>query len=209
MTRMTPAQRGARLTTALVVSRPRLWRFLRAPFRCYFTLLAPRWERIIDPGDLAALSAALAHVPPPRRALDLGTGTGAAAFLVAERFPEAEVIGFDLSPAMVAAAQEKTPPHVADRVSFVTADAAKLPVAARSCELVTLANMIPFFDELARVLVPAGTLLISFAEGADTPIWVPPERLRAELGRRGFAHFAEFTAGAATCLAARLGAAQA
>jgi SAM-dependent methyltransferase len=200
---MTFAQRGARLTTMLALTRPSLWRFLRVPFRCYFSLLAPRWDRIIAPSDLDALKVALAHVPRPQRVLDVGTGTGAAAFLVAERFPDAEVTGVDLSPAMVAAARAKTPSYLAGRVSFVVADAARLPLAAGSCELVTLANMIPFSDELARVLAPHGALLISFAEGSDTPIWVAPERLRAELARRGFAHFAEFTAGAATCLLAR------
>ncbi|MGH2936324.1 MAG: class I SAM-dependent methyltransferase [Gaiellaceae bacterium] len=200
---MTLPQRGARLTTTLVVSQPSVWRFLRRPFRGYFTLLAPRWDRITTAGDLAALNAALADVSPPRRALDVGTGTGAAAFLVAERFPETEVIGVDLSPAMVAAAEAKTPPQLVDRVRFLTADAAQLPLPAASCDLVTVANMIPFFDELARVLAPAGTLLVAYAEGAETPIYVPPKRLRAELGQRGLTHFADFTAGAATCLLVR------
>jgi ubiquinone/menaquinone biosynthesis C-methylase UbiE len=144
-------------------------------------------------------------VPEPRRALDVGTGTGAAAFLVAERFPEADVTGVDVSPEMVAAAQRKTPPSLAGRVHFLEADAAALPVATGSCDLVVLANMIPFCDELARVVAPGGTLLVSFAEGAQTPIWVPPQRLRAELGRRGFAHFDEVAAGPATCLLARAG----
>lgn len=206
---MTFPQRLARLTTALVVSSPRRWRFLRAPFRRYFTLLAPRWDGITAPGQLDALQAALADLAPPRQALDLGTGTGAAAFLVAARFPDAAITGIDLSPAMVAAARTKTPPQLAHRVSFRAADAARLPLPASSCDLVTLVNMIPFFDELARVLTPDGTLLVSFAEGADTPIWVSPARLRFELGRRGFTHFEEFAVGAATCLLARSAATQA
>ena len=57
--------------------------------------------------------------------------------------------------------------------------------------------MIPFFDELARVVAPGGAVVFSFSGGAETPIYVPPERLRTELGRRGFADFAEFSAGAA------------
>jgi ubiquinone/menaquinone biosynthesis C-methylase UbiE len=203
--KLTLAQRGARLTTTLVVARPRLWRVLRAPFRRYFTRLAPRWERIVEAGGLDALAAALAEVAPPRRVLDVGTGTGAAAFLVAERFPAADVLGVDLSPAMIAVARAKTPPALAGRVRFVTADAAELPLPTGSCDLVTLANAVPFFDELARVLAPQGTVLISFSEGAETPIWVPTDRLRAELRRRGFATFAEFTAGAPTCLLARTG----
>jgi len=200
---MTFKQRLARLTTILAVRAPLLWRFLRRPFRRYFTSLAPRWDAIVRPGHLAALAAALDSVPPPRRALDVGTGTGAAALLVAERFPDAEVTGVDLSPAMVAAARAKTPPELDGRLRFVEGDASALPVATGSCDLVTLVNMIPFFEELARVLAPAGTLAVSYSGGPRTPIWVPADRLRRELGRRGFDRFEENTHGAATCLLAR------
>jgi SAM-dependent methyltransferase len=202
---MTLPQRAVRLITSLIVARPRLWRVFRAALRLYFTVLAPRWDRIVAAGDLEALAAALAGVPPPRRALDVGTGTGAAALLVAARFPGAEVTGVDVSPAMIEAARAKTPPTPAARVRFATADASRLPFASGSFELVTLANAIPFFDELARVLAPGGTLLVSFSEGAETPIWVPPERLRRELAGRGFTHVRELAAGAAMCLVARRG----
>ena len=142
-------------------------------------------------------------MPPPRRALDLGTGTGAAAFAIAERFPAAEVIGVDLAPAMVEAAAAKTPAELAGRITFLEADASALPLPDGSCELVSLANMIPFFAELERVLAPGGAALFSFAHGPATPIFVPPKRLRMELSARGFSQFADFTAGAATCLVAR------
>ena len=61
-----------------------------------------------------------------------------------------------------------------------------------SFDLVTLANMIPFFDELAACVAPGGSVLFAFSVGAETPIYVPPERLRAELAERGFTDFAEF-----------------
>lgn len=195
---MTPAQRGARLVTALAVASPRLWRFLRRPFRRYFDVLAPRWDRIADPRDLGAIAAALEDVRPPRRALDVGTGTGNAALLVAARFPGAEITGVDLSPAMIAAARAKS-----SRVRFEVADAVALPFESGSCDLVTLSNAVPFFDELARVLAADGTLLVGFTEGPATPIWVPPDRLRAELAERGFTHFREYRAGDASCLLAR------
>jgi predicted methyltransferase len=63
--------------------------------------------------------------------------------------------------------------------------------------------MIPFFDELVRVLEPGGQVLFAFSLGAGTPIYVPAERLRAELERRGFMDFAEFAAGEGTALLAR------
>ena len=96
-------RRFARLATRAVVARPWLWRLFRGPLRAQFDWLAPVWHGRIGPEALAALAAALDRVEePPRRALDLGTGTGKAARLLAERFPEAKVVGVDLSPEMIA-----------------------------------------------------------------------------------------------------------
>jgi hypothetical protein len=36
--------------------------------------------------------------------------------------------------------------------------------------------------------------LLAFSGGADTPIYVAPERIREQLGRRGFDRFAEVRA---------------
>ena len=66
-----------------------------------------------------------------------------------------------------------------------------------------LGAMIPFFDELARVTAPGGHLVLSFSAGPETPIWVPPERLRRELDAHGFTDFADFEADGATALLAR------
>lgn len=198
-------RRFARLVTTTVVRRPRLWRLFRGPLRRQFDALAAVWERRIGPAHLDALQEALAHLPQPERALDLGTGTGAAAVAVARRFPGAEVIGVDLSPAMIDVASASLPPELEGRVRFVEADASALPLPTGSCQLVTLLNMIPFFDELERVLAPSGTLLVSYSRGPATPIWVSSDVLRQELGRRGFSHFADFASGPATCLAARRG----
>ena len=43
----------------------------------------------------------------------------------------------------------------------------------------------------------------SFSAGPETPIWVPPERLKRELVARGFTDFAEFSAGPGTALVGR------
>ena len=92
----------ARLTTRAVVARPELWRFFRGPLRAQFDALAPEWDEILGEEALAPLAAALDRLETaPRRVLDLGTGTGKAARLVAERFPQAEVVGVDLAPAMI------------------------------------------------------------------------------------------------------------
>jgi ubiquinone/menaquinone biosynthesis C-methylase UbiE len=200
---MIDGQRFARLVTDAVVRRPSLWRVFRGPLRNMFDGLAPTWETRIGPHHLWALDLALEGMPAPRRALDLGTGTGVVALALGERYPDAEVVGVDLSPGMIEAARGKLPPELAGRVRFEVGDASALAFPDGDFELVVLSNMIPFSDELARIVVPGGTLVLSFSRGAETPIYVAPERLRRELGGRGFAEFAEFSAEPATAFRAR------
>jgi ubiquinone/menaquinone biosynthesis C-methylase UbiE len=200
----TIGRRFARLTTNVVVSRPRLWRYFRPLTRKQFDLLAPTWHAMRSGDALAAYEAALTALPsPPRRALDLGTGTGLGAFAIARRFPSTEIVGADLSERMIAEARRQTPQEFRERISFEVADASKLPYRDADFDLVALVNMIPFFEELARVLQPGGHVLVSFSSGATTPIYVPFDRLRKELSRRGFVEFAEFEAAGATALLAR------
>src|ERR671936_2987539 len=142
-------RRFARLTTNAVVRRPGLWRLFRGPLRLQFDRLASRWETMRMPDSLASFERALEDIDtPPRRALDLGTGTGAGAFAIARRFPEADVVGVDLSPGMLAEARRLTPPELAGRVRFEQADASKLPHDDGSFDLIGLANMLPIFHEL-------------------------------------------------------------
>jgi ubiquinone/menaquinone biosynthesis C-methylase UbiE len=174
--------------------------------RKQFDAIAPNWDTMRDPTHLASYETALESVAPaPANALDLGTGTGEGAFAIARRFPQAEVVGADLADRMLVEGRRKTPSDLHERVRFERADASALPYENESFDLVAHANMIPFFDELARVLRPGGHALFAFSLGADTPIYVPPERLRAELGRRGFTDFADFTAAQGTALLARKG----
>lgn len=171
--------------------------------RAMFERIAPSWDRDRDPEAFAPLEAALERVEPPNRALDLGTGTGTAALKVAEKFQQAEVTGADLSPAMLAEARTKTPAKLQGRVRFEEADAQALPFADAWFDLVTLANMLPFFDELARVTAPGGHVVFAWSVGAETPIYVAPEVLRDELGKRGFSDFTEIAAGKGTAFVAR------
>ena len=198
-------RRLARLATNLAVRSPRLWPVVRPLIRYQFDWLAPYWDQLREPGYLDAFERGLAELEEPQSVLDLGTGTGLGAFTLAARFPHARVTGVDLAADMVAEARRKTPADVADRVRFQVADAAQLPFPDGSFDLATLNNMIPFFDELARVLAPGGTVLIAFSFGAGTPIYVPLERIREELRARGFSQFAEITAGSGTGLLARKG----
>jgi ubiquinone/menaquinone biosynthesis C-methylase UbiE len=197
------AQRFARLVTDAVVRRPALWRLFRGRMRSMFDGLAPTWETRIGPHHLWALELALEDVSPPRRILDLGTGTGVVATALGKRYPQSEVLGIDLSPGMIEEARRQLPPELAGRVGFEVGDASALACPDGDFDLVVLSNMIPFFDELARIVASGGTLVLSFSKGAETPIYVESELLRRELGRRGFSEFAEFSAEPATTLRAK------
>jgi SAM-dependent methyltransferase len=169
-----------------------------------FGALAPQWDTILMPDHLAPYEGALEALPsPPRRTLDLGTGTGAGALAIARRFPEAEVVGLDLAEEMVDEARRKLTDELAARVRFEVGDASRLPFDDESFDLVAHANMFPFFDELDRVLAPNGWTLFAFSGGSATPIYVPFDRLRGELGRRGFTDFADFARGRGIVLLAR------
>jgi malonyl-CoA O-methyltransferase len=194
-------RRFARLTTDAVVRWPWLWGFFRRPLGAMFDRIAPVWDSFLDPDALAPYEAALAAVDGPvGRALDVGTGTGRGAISISRRWPEAEVVGVDLAPRMLAEARRKAP-----TLEFVEADGAALPFEDGSFDLVAHANMIPFPDEVARVLRSGGHALFAFSGGSATPIYVAPERLRELLAARGFTDFADFSAGRGTALLARKG----
>ena len=194
----------ARFTTNQVVRRPRLWPLFRWLTRSQFNRIAPRWDDMRSPEAFASLEAALDALDlSPKRALDVGTGTGRAAFLLASRYPGAQVVGVDLAEDMLGEARRLTPPELADRVRFEPADAERLSYPDASFDLVSLANMIPFFEELGRVTAPGGSVVFSFSAGPETPIYVPPDVLRARLGEQGFTEFADFAAGNGTALTAR------
>ena len=196
---MTFGQRLVRLVTHVSTRAPFLWRLFRGPMRRNFDRLAPEWDATrARPERFVPLLHALESLPDePRRVLDVGTGTGAAARVVAERWPAAEVTGVDASSGMIAEARRLGGGR------YDVADASRLPYEDASFDLVILNNMIPFYDELARVTEPGGLVVVAFSLGDRTPIYVPLERVRRALERRGFAHVADFAAAGGLALLAR------
>ena len=170
---------------AILTRAPWLWPILRASVRSYFDGSAQGWDDRTgsrSPEYLAPLSAAATHVSPaPERILDLGTGTGEGALLLAREFPVASVRGIDLSTEMIELAKRKVGLDPAGRVAFRVGDASQLPWEADSFDLVSQLNMPPFFDEIARVLRPGGFYIAAASLGSETPFYTPPSVLE-----RGF-----------------------
>ncbi len=155
-----------------------------------------------SPDGLAPYTEALERVDTSvGRALDVGTGSGRGAEELQRRYiPRPRSSGSTCRPAMLDEARKLLP-----EIEFVEGDASRLPFRDGDFDLVAHANMIPFVDEVARVLRPGGWVIFAFSGGDKTPIYVAPDRLARELTRRGFTDFAEISAGHGTAVLARRG----
>lgn len=112
---------------------------------------------------------------PPQRVLDLGCGTGHASALLQQRWPKAEILSFDLALPMLRQAREASKPKspwlpnpFARRPVQVCADAARLPLADASIDVLFSNLCLQWVDDLGavlngfrRVLRPQGLLLFS------------------------------------------------
>ena len=183
---MTAGQRFARLVTD--DRRPRAGAVAGLP-RPHAAELRP--ARAGVGRDARQPGAAPARSPPrstrcrrrPSARSTSAPGPARVARLAAERWPAAEVTGVDVSRGDGRGGATCSTTASATR----SADASALPFPDGAFDLVTLNNMIPFFDELARVVAPGGHVAIALRSAPATPIWVPLERVRDELEQRGFA----------------------
>lgn len=137
-----------------------------------FSEIAPRYDllnRLLSLGvDLSwrRRAVALALERRPRRILDLATGTGDLALLLKEGAPEAQVVGADFAPPMLALARRKAEVRGVE-VDFLEADALALPFPDASFDAVTVAfgfrNFADYqraLQEIHRVLAPGGRLVL-------------------------------------------------
>jgi ubiquinone/menaquinone biosynthesis C-methylase UbiE len=178
-----------RALNTLVARFPASWPLIRAPMRSFFDRHAEGWDERTTAGSpthLAPLAAALLHVhPEPERALDIGTGLGDGALLIAREFPHARVRGIDISGEMIRRAQARIGLDPEGRVAFKVADAAHLPFDDDSFDLVAQLNMPPFFAEIARVLRPGGCAIIAASWGPQTPFYTPDAVLKRGFRKAG------------------------
>ena len=104
----------------------------------------------------------------PRQILDLATGTGDLAILMAKRIPQAQVMGVDLSEKMLAEASEKVRRQgLDDHVVLYQGDAERLDLGDGAVDAVTVAfgvrnfgNMEAGLSEALRVLRGGGRLVV-------------------------------------------------
>jgi 2-polyprenyl-3-methyl-5-hydroxy-6-metoxy-1,4-benzoquinol methylase len=68
--------------------------------------------RMLMAGFERGLSDLLALVPAPRQVLEVGCGEGHVTAWLAGRFPQAHVVGIDISPRIIAEAQRLHPTHL-------------------------------------------------------------------------------------------------
>lgn len=108
----------------------------------------------------------------PERVLDLGAGSGRTTRALMDRYRKARFVALDLAPAMLRQARRRAP--WLRRLPGVCADAANLPLAADSFDLVFsnltlqwLDDLDAVFREVQRVLRPGGLFLFS-SFGPDT-----------------------------------------
>jgi ubiquinone/menaquinone biosynthesis C-methylase UbiE len=134
-----------------LTTRPGRYRRLTAiPFRGVHT-------RVI--GDVVA-----ANLAPGSRILDVGTGPGTVPLHIARAAPRVTVDGIDLSEPMIAyATTAALETGCADRVTFHTADAGRMPFADDSFDLIVSSmsqhhwsDVPAVIAEIRRVLRPGG-----------------------------------------------------
>ncbi|WP_405921125.1 class I SAM-dependent methyltransferase [Streptomyces sp. NBC_00122] len=157
----------------------------------FFGARAADWDRKF-PGDAPAFATAVAEfgLRPGDRVLDAGCGTGRAlAPLRAAVGPTGSVLGADLTPEMLAAAQRA---GRATEGTLLLADVARLPLRDWALDAVFASGLIAHLPdpeanlrELARVVSPGGRLALFHPIGraalaARHGRELTPQDLRAE-----------------------------
>jgi ubiquinone/menaquinone biosynthesis C-methylase UbiE len=131
------------------------------------------YEGLTDVAPWIRDCAALGHLLPAGRVLDLGCGPGTSAVEIARAAPGARLVGLDLSPAMLPRARRRAlAAHVA--VELVLGDVHALPFATASFEaaaghsfLYLLGDPAGALAEVRRVVRPGGR--VAFLEPRAGP----------------------------------------
>jgi SAM-dependent methyltransferase len=134
---------------------------------------APGYSAQLVPVWLPALDEVVAALESGIRVADVGCGRGVTTVLMAQAFPRSEFVGYDFHEESLGAARTRAAAAgVADRVTFVRADAAGYP--GSDFGLVCLFDVLhdlgdPFAaaTHARRALAPGGTLMLVEPYAAD------------------------------------------
>lgn len=113
--------------------------------------------------------------------LDIATGTGDLAILMARRLDGAAVTGLDLSEGMIEIGRRKVAERgLEDRISFLAGDCLHLPFTDASFDCITCAygvrnfeNLAAGYREMRRVLRPGGRIVVLELSTPSSPVVKP------------------------------------
>jgi demethylmenaquinone methyltransferase/2-methoxy-6-polyprenyl-1,4-benzoquinol methylase len=122
--------------------------------------------------------------PPPRRVLDVATGTAGVATMLARR-TTADITGIDLTEQMLRTGRRRVgDAGLTDRISLVGGRAEQLPFADGAFDALTFTYLLRYvadpaatLRELARVVRPGGVLAGLEFFVPSPPVWQPAWRL--------------------------------
>ncbi|MGF1518245.1 MAG: class I SAM-dependent methyltransferase [Nodosilinea sp.] len=129
----------------------------------------PITQYVLPPGETWVRESLVKAIGgTPRRILDLGCGTGTTTLMLKGRFPEAEVIGLDLSPQMLVMADHKARTAAVD-VTYRHGNAMTTGLPAASFDVVCATLLFhetppavakTILSEAFRLLTPGGQMLV-------------------------------------------------
>jgi ubiquinone/menaquinone biosynthesis C-methylase UbiE len=129
----------------------------------------PITQYVLPPGETWVRESLVNAIQgQPRRILDLGCGTGSTTLMLKRRFPQAEVIGLDLSPQMLVMADDKAKAAQLE-IPFRHGNAAETGLPEASFDVVGMTLLFhetppavakAILQESFRLLSPGGQVLI-------------------------------------------------
>lgn len=127
----------------------------------------------------AMVAPVTAMSPPPRRVLDVATGTGGVALMLTAR-SDAEVVGVDLTEQMLRVGRDRVAEAGrGDRVSLVCGRAERLPFPDDGFDALTFTYLLRYVadpaatvKELARVVRPGGVVASLEFLVPPHPVWL-------------------------------------
>jgi trans-aconitate 2-methyltransferase len=131
--------------------------------------------------------AARVDVAGPRRVIDLGCGPGNSAEVIAQKWPEAKITGFDSSASMIESARATHPEwewRTGDIAAWAAADGERFDVVFSNAAMQWLGDHDELFPRLLDHVEPGGALAVQAPGNYDGPSNLLMRNLAASEGWR-------------------------